>query len=274
MRPVIVCGLDGSPCTGELVRIAARLAEVLDADLHLVHVLGAQSALPSLASAEAHDSEREALTALDALCRAAGAPDAKRSVIRYGDPARRLAITAEQSHAMLLVVGSRGDQRGGDRLLGSVSSRLAADAPCPVLVIAPGSEAHIRPEEWRGRTLVTGQDGSDAGWRAAREATRLAERLGGGLIAVTVGPDAQLLDDEVAALVPTGDVRHERRHGDPAWELEAVAAAMTAPLIAVGSRGLGPWRDPLLGSVVRDLLKTARRPVLILPAASLLAAAV
>src|SRR5437660_688445 len=65
-------------------------------------------------------------------------------------------------------------------------------------------------------------------------------------------------------------VYHEHRAGDPSWELERVAAAITAPLIAVGSRGLGPWEDALLGTVARRLLQTARRPILVLPAASVL----
>jgi nucleotide-binding universal stress UspA family protein len=301
-RPTIVCGLDGSSASAELARIAAGLADVLDARLELVHVLGAQPALPSLASAattagsgwatggtstdDGRDSELEALAMLDTICDAVGAATAGRHVVRYGDPARRLAIIAEQCDALLVVVGTQGDARAGDALLGSVSSRLAADAPCPVLVIAPGLEPHVRPETWRGRTLVSGFDGSPAGWGAARHAAGLADRLGGALSVVSVGAGAvrpardivRHLQDLGArrgdrhAIATALDVRHELRVGDPAWELEAVAAAITAPLIAVGSRGRGPWRDALLGSVARRLLKTARRPILILPAATLLPA--
>jgi len=68
----------------------------------------------------------------------------------------------------------------------------------------------------------------------------------------------------------TLEVRRDIRSGDPAWELERVAAAITAPLIAIGSRGLGPLDDGLLGSVARRVLRGARRPILIFPAASLL----
>jgi nucleotide-binding universal stress UspA family protein len=299
-RPTIVCGLDGSLASVDLARIAARLADVLDARLEAVHVLGARSVRASLATAattagagwaaggvpddDGADSELEALAMLDGVCDAANASAARRRIVRYGDPARRLAIIAEQCGASLVVVGTRGDARSGDALLGSVSSRLAADAPCPVLVIAPGLEPHVRPEDWRGRTLVTGFDGSPAAWGAARHAAILANRLGGGLSVISVDAGAVRPTRDIVRLlrtaasrgsdghrVPTAlDVRHELRHGDPAWELEAVAAAITAPLIAIGSRGLGPWRDALLGSVARRLLKTARRPLLILPAAALL----
>jgi len=276
-----VCGVDGSPASAELARVAARLADALDAHLEVVHVLGAAWAAGTPAD-DGRESESEARAMLDGICDAVGAPTAGRRIVRYGDPARRLATIAEQSNALLVVVGTHGEARSGDALVGSVSGRLAADAPCPVLVIAPGLEPHVRPESWSGRTIVSGFDGSPAAWGAARHAADLANRLGGGLSVVSVGAVmpaegivahlrhamSRLSSDRGIATAPA--VRHEFRGGDPAWELEAVAAAITAPLIAIGSRGLGPWRDALLGSVARRLLRTARRPILILPAATLL----
>jgi nucleotide-binding universal stress UspA family protein len=47
----------------------------------------------------------------------------------------------------------------------------------------------------------------------------------------------------------------------------AVADAKAADLIVVGSRGLGPVRAALLGSVSRGVLGDAGRPVLIVKAA-------
>jgi nucleotide-binding universal stress UspA family protein len=61
-------------------------------------------------------------------------------------------------------------------------------------------------------------------------------------------------------------VRHQQRSGEPAEELERVAATATAPLIAAGSRGLDPPQSPLLGGISRRLLQHARRPILIVPA--------
>jgi nucleotide-binding universal stress UspA family protein len=290
MRRTIVCGLDGSPLDAGLTRIGARLAEVANARLQVVHVLGAPhdtslvstrtSPGPAIATWRGEDhAEAEALATIDRLCGAAAAPATERRVIRYGDPARRLASIAEQCDAMLILVGTRGRAARPDALLGSVSSRLAADAPCPVLVVAPELAGHVAPETWRRRTLVSGVDGSRSGWDAAGEAAVLASLLDGSLSIVSVGL-ASTDGDEIVGRVrravasrvapasgsaPVG-IRHEARTGDPAWELECVAAASTAPLVAIGSRGLGPWRDALLGSVARRLLQTARRPILILPA--------
>ncbi len=67
---------------------------------------------------------------------------------------------------------------------------------------------------------------------------------------------------------PSLDVDHELRRGDPAEELERVAATATAPLIAVGSCGLNRRHAALLGSVARRVLRHARRPILVVPATS------
>jgi hypothetical protein len=117
-----------------------------------------------------------------------------------GDPARRIAAIADQRRADLIVVGTRSHDAAPDAVLGSVSRRLAAEAPCPVLVIPPNLATAVRPERWPGRTLVCGLDGSEPGWSAAGHAAALAARLGGSLMTVSVGSgaDAGASDEEVA----------------------------------------------------------------------------
>jgi nucleotide-binding universal stress UspA family protein len=58
----------------------------------------------------------------------------------------------------------------------------------------------------------------------------------------------------------------ERISGDAVDTIVAVANAKNADLIVVGSRGLGPFRAALLGSVSRGVLDDAKRPVLIVKA--------
>jgi nucleotide-binding universal stress UspA family protein len=203
-------------------------------------------------------------------------------VVPYGDPARRLAITAADEQALLLVVGTHGLGPVTDPLVGSVSSRLAADAPCPVLVVPTAIQSQLRPELWRGQCIACGFDGSDAGWLAARHAALFAARLGGSLRLVSVGPRrcqptevnaaVRELQDLIGRTVDQFDgatrlpVSHELRRGDPAFELERVAAVRASPVLALGSRGLGPSRGALLGTIARRVLQGARRPTLVVPA--------
>jgi nucleotide-binding universal stress UspA family protein len=292
----IVCGVDGGPAAGELARVARHLATALDAPLNVVHVLGASPDALAGGTVSARqtylrpvvglrsDTEADALARVNALTDALGDATVGRHVIRFGDPGRRLAKLAEDWSAQFIVVGSRGNAPVTGPL-GSVSARLAADAPCPVLIIAPGLERHVQPKAWRGRTMVCGFDGSPQARAAACNAAILASRLGGSLRVVSVGPGVgrDSVDDLVRSaqaavarwathrghpVVPL-DVHHELRRGDPAEELERVAATATAPLIAVGSCGLNPRREALLGSVSRRVLDHARRPILVAPATSI-----
>jgi nucleotide-binding universal stress UspA family protein len=51
------------------------------------------------------------------------------------DPARRLAAIAAREHALAIVVGARGQHATASALLGSTSSRLAATAARPVVIV-------------------------------------------------------------------------------------------------------------------------------------------
>lgn len=71
--------------------------------------------------------------------------------------------------------------------------------------------------------------------------------------------------DEVAAQLRghgrTVDTRLE--HGRPASVILEAAAELAVDLVVVGSRGLGPWTMPLLGSVSTEVVDHAPCPVLV-----------
>ena len=278
--PTIVCGLDGSPASIDLARIATTLGHHVGAQIELVHVLDAGRSGRSSDS----DPRMEAQAMLDGICHSSQAA-ANAQLVEFGDPARRIAAIAERQSAGLIIVGTRGNAPVTDALLGSVSSRLAGDAPCPVLIVPPAVQPHVRPERWPQRTIICGYDGSDSAWDAALSASGLAARLRTRLCLVSIGTVINWRVAEAAArlrhwldehsgpasFVP--EIDWELRSGDPAWKLERVARAITAPLLAIGSRGLGPRNDPLLGSVARRVLLAARRPILVCPATASSAAA-
>jgi nucleotide-binding universal stress UspA family protein len=63
-----------------------------------------------------------------------------RTLVAEGDPAESLIAAATEAH--LLVVGIRGRSPFAGLLLGSVSQRCAAGAPCPVVMVKmPGEKA-------------------------------------------------------------------------------------------------------------------------------------
>jgi nucleotide-binding universal stress UspA family protein len=256
-RGVMVCGLDGSDDCLEVARIAQDLATGLGHRLEFVHALG---------EGRIHTRPRTRAM-LDMLC-AAGAPHVSARIVE-GDPMSRLAAVASAEGADLIVVGTRGAARVTGAPLGSTSRRLAAGAPCPVLIVPRAIQCYVRPLTWRTRTIVCGFDASDAAWNAAEHAAALAQGLRARLTLVSVGATVPWkmsgVARELAARQPLAHIDWEHRNGDPAWELQRVASANTAALIAVGSHGAGHADRRLLGSVARQLLLNARLPVLVAP---------
>ncbi len=148
MLEMVVCGVDDSERARDAARFAARLCAELDLRLALVHVAPVP-VTPGLApAAYAYPGERDYQAAIDAgktlLDRIAAGLDMGERVTRQvvvGDASARLRAIAEDEGARLLVVGSRGRGLVASAVLGSVSSALAGDAPCPVVVVPPGSTA-------------------------------------------------------------------------------------------------------------------------------------
>lgn len=290
--PPVVVGIDGSSASRDALTWAVDEARLHGAPLHVVHarqklvhdpVFEGGFSLPPLddgsqdvdvALARARDLVRDL------------APDLAVETWFFHGPAASVLLDQATDGAMLLVVGSRGLGAWGSLFLGSVSSRLAAHSPVPVLVVPPGS-----PRDGGG-PVVAGVDGSAHSKAAVRAAAREAVARGVPLDLVTAfSVPADLL---VGPLVPPPDevraqVRDRARQVVEAavrWAREAEeevevrpsvveglpvdvlaqVAGSGASVVAVGSRGYGRVVGPVLGSVSQSVLHHARWPVLVVHA--------
>jgi len=144
----ILVGVDGSESALKAVAFAATLNKSHDAHLVLVHVVQvsaiADQALKMSATEHMKTNpkgimEKLSQNVLDqARERAlqAGASDEQISTVTTdGNQARQLIQVAKRRKADLIVVGSRGRGRLEGLLLGSVSQKIAALAPCPCLIV-------------------------------------------------------------------------------------------------------------------------------------------
>lgn len=206
-----------------------------------------------------------------------------------GHPADVIVAEATRFRADLVVLGSRGRGLIRSAVLGSVSARVADEAPCPVLI--------ARHEEISG--VVFGDDGATYTAEAARVLTWPAFAA----LPITVVSVAEIYlpfqavaetrarfedsvrtylqesfdreercqriaSEQAAALIRLGiKAKGEMRRGSPARALIAAAAARGADLILVGSRGNRGVQRMLVGSTARELLYHAPCSVLIAPGA-------
>ena len=273
MARTILCAID-EHTHPEIARTAGELAAGLGSRVVLAHVAGDLARFHAAGERSRSAAIKRGGAHLervrDALPEELQAPDR----IELGSPVETLLDIAGDEDAELIVVGSRGRGALRSALLGSVSRRLTAQAPCPVVIVTPGAVEYraSRPDGSDGRvpSLVCGIDGSEPSLKAARLAADLADRLGDRLLLLHAH-DARrrnwvsgLADADWPASDGTKPTRLIEP-GPPAYALESVAGREGARLIVVGARAMGPLRSALVGSVSAQLIGTAGCPVVIVP---------
>jgi nucleotide-binding universal stress UspA family protein len=144
MGPVLCC-LDDSDGARHALAVARMLATRLELELVLVHVeppieAPGVSAAPAgqqrLQEAELHDAD----SLLARLAREAGLDPGLRARTAIGHAAKQIVAICAEERASFVVLGSRG--RGGlaSALLGSVSTEVAARAPCVCVIVPPSAD--------------------------------------------------------------------------------------------------------------------------------------
>jgi nucleotide-binding universal stress UspA family protein len=137
----IVVGVDGSPHSDEALRWAIEVAEARNGEVMAVFAWQ----VPFLSFPGAFDRDELERASkefiVETVSRVSKTPPVPLlTLVAEGDPAASL-IEASQG-ANLLVVGTRGRSPWSGLLLGSVSQRCAAAAPCPVVLVKlPGDHA-------------------------------------------------------------------------------------------------------------------------------------
>lgn len=276
----ILVGVDASENAVRALDWAASLAASLDARLTVAHALdlpdpgqGPRTA-ETTGRRERRHSEGERILARMTKRARDRHPDLKVAAeLSEREPAQALAVLALDCD--LLVTGTRGHGGFTGVLLGSVSNKLAAHAPCPVVVIGVDVPFETRPE------LVLGV-GRDEEAATVEFAFRVAELLGLSIRAVRAfepeidyggyyAETEPAVAEEVEALLKP--FRQDRpdipvtvvdpRQGVTVPTL--VQAARGARLLVVGShRRRGPLSfGP--GHIVHGLLSHSETPVAVVP---------
>jgi nucleotide-binding universal stress UspA family protein len=147
IRNVLV-GVDGSENSDRALDFALDLAEKFGASVTILNVSEslAMSGVPQ--ESFAYPSGSTAVLAKDlraiqneiisknvSHARAVKPNLAVSSMLKEGDPALEIVNAAKDGGFDVIVVGHRGTGRMRERLLGSISEKVAHNAPCPVVIV-------------------------------------------------------------------------------------------------------------------------------------------
>lgn len=293
----IICPVDFSDASRDALRHAAALARWTHASLTVLHVSHVDPPTVALAPGMGAigtaavlvlpvDVARVTLD-LQRFTETAGVTDVAIDFrVREGAPAPSIADEAAATHADLIVVGTHGRTRLARIVLGSVTERLLAIAPCSMLIVPPGAVTPPAPRMFS--RIVVATDFSPSSERAMTFALSLAEDAQAWVTALHVvelppqtgdwaleGIDMATLASEavaasrrrLTAAIP-GSARDycevtERVETGAAYEqILRVAADDDARLIVLGVHGHGAIERFFLGSTAQHVARQAHCPVL------------
>jgi nucleotide-binding universal stress UspA family protein len=213
--------------------------------------------------------------------------------IQHGDPARVILLHANARQCDLIVLGTH-RRTGFDRLRsGSVAEQVTRRAGCPVLVVPMRPDGATREFAGSFRNLVCPVDFSAASQTALAQALRLADETESRLTLVHVLPPLESMRASDIAwrvkgpeygrllkrdawqrlqnVVPpqaraVTNVHARLVSGAPADAIARVASDIDADLIVMGLTARGMMGRTLFGSTAVRVLRSAGRPMLIVPA--------
>jgi nucleotide-binding universal stress UspA family protein len=283
----IIVGYDGSEHARDAATLALSVAKGADAKVIFVNAFyDVPAVLPAdqLRNQLRGDARRAVQQA------ARGVPSdvaVDTRVISGRSPARALYEYAEECKADLIVVGSSGSAPEGQVVAGRVADQVVDGAPCAV-AIAPAGLRHR--EELELRQIGVGFDGGPASEAALSIGSRIAEASGARLHVISVvepvvspltGPyaleareaiheslrvSAREALDEAGRWTPnTIEVKKALLDGPIDETLAREATERDLDLLVVGSRGFGPLRRVLLGSVSAKLMHDAPCALIVVP---------
>ena len=278
----IVVAVDGGKQQPSALALAAALARTSGGSLTVVTVYPWSRWSQRLGNAYELTVREDAQAILADASRSLGdLPHTTRAVADLSAP-RALDAVCSELGADLLVVGSCHRGPVGRTVLSGTTERLLHGAPCPVA---------IAPHDFDGMTLGAvgvGYDASPEAEVALDWALALAKDAGARLelegvvepvvIAAPMGGipySYETLTDSLRAELREELTEAARRAGDDVEvtvnEFEGPAAdrlasaARGVDLLVVGSRGYGPLRSIMVGSVGHALSHTCPRPLVIVP---------
>lgn len=150
MFKTVVYATDGSDNADRAFKYATELANSEGATLHGVHVVEKLLG-PRAGGFSSHVDEPEIDAKIKAQAEAAGrelGSNVRMHMLASptGEVAKRIAETASDLSADLVIVGTRGHSAIGGALLGSVTQRLLHVATCPVLSVPPVRSGATSPD--------------------------------------------------------------------------------------------------------------------------------
>ncbi len=261
---------------------AVAFAHRYDATLTIVHAfeLTPEAEEVEMLSRRPSVSRELALSRLEAFASGVRRLGIRTEIdLREGEPCAAVLVSAGESNADLLVLGTHGIYRGFQHLLiGSNAEKILLSAQCPTLTVGRHVMAGI-DLDLRFSEILFISDFSPESATAARYAISLGRDLGIGVKLLQVRPDnalagsrdLRLLAERFCAELSADPAFSNHEWCDPgihaerivpAEEIVRVASESVDSLLVLGVHSESRWNRHLHTSFAYELVARARSPVL------------
>jgi nucleotide-binding universal stress UspA family protein len=275
----LLVGYDGSDGGKDALALTRVMAEATGASVLVVTVLP-YGPLPTPYEILEEEEGERAQPLFDEAKGLLGGIEIETRAFGGGTPAGVINDLAEREEVETIVVGSPHRGPVGRTLIGSVADGLLHGAPCEVTV-APRGYSGEEPGPFR--TIAVAYDDTPEAKAALRRAEEIARACRATIVVYTVAAPVAIVPGAAgytpaiqpqAGAIVTRTVKSVDEQlaatgralsGVPAAAIVEACEEAGADLLVAGSRGYGPVRRVLLGSVSTQLMHRAPCPVLIVP---------
>jgi nucleotide-binding universal stress UspA family protein len=229
----ILVPLDGTAPARAALPVARALGQILDASLHMLHV-SVEPPLPLAALASRLGLAKAALPRWSIAA-------------RVGVPATAIIDEAGATHARLIVMCTHASATRPKGILGRTALGVLRDAPCPVVLVPPGTEESA----WIPKQVLLPYDGSPAANAAVAPAGELARRADAELVVLQVGA-AESTQPVVAGSLAMPRYVDQPHHEWPQW-----AGELLKRLACLSENEVQPRLRVLGGEPSREIVRMA-----------------
>lgn len=277
----LLCATDLLPKSESAIDRAGMLAQEIDADLSLLHVVSPTASERVLEQSLQIAIARMKSRARPPMWRRGPTPHV---MIRTGNPARLILDTVAEEKSDVLIAGPHRKRGVVDALEGTIAQKVLSARKCALLMVQ-------RPADAQYSNVMLALDlsaDSRVMVGAAESLLRNADARATVVHACEPQYDLSLLPPDIARVVSrphssqhaatiaihhllnkesTDSSRYEIAvsEGRPVATLQRAIEFHRPDLLILGTRGNGPLRRALLGSVANHLLKIVECDVLVVP---------
>jgi nucleotide-binding universal stress UspA family protein len=265
----LLLATDGSAFSEGAAREAIAFARKCSSKLYAIFVLESNPEYETIGMDASDKEEAEAKKHLDSIKAKTleEGIDCETIFHRDVEAYRSIISEAAERHIDMIIIGRHGRKGLAKLLMGEDAAKVIGNAPCKVLVVPKAAKVEYKK-------ILVATDGSKHSEAAALEAINIAKRCGSAVIAISVSPSKDELQEaktNVATVVEMAQkegvsIEALTPMGRPYDVIVETAGGRGIDLIVMGTYGKTGLKKLLMGSATEKVIGLAACAVLVMKA--------